>query len=210
MWPCVCLQNPCMCRKRSAVLKCMNSTWPIELTASLTKSWTSSRERWVSPMWSIGWWQDFSDSLCCIFINSVSMICNMYCDTYYDVIHVPAISWASYVVSFAKNLVKIDCVITPSHCTHIMTWQFDGLAQDCSNSIANAMELLLSYAKPSILCMFSLQGWMESSVLFYGYYFNKTFYFNSFIDSPTNYNMPLGYLLAIVAYFVCSLLAMVR
>ena len=27
---------------------------------------------------------------------------------------------------------------------------FDGLAQDCSDSIANALELLQSYTKPSI------------------------------------------------------------
>ena len=30
--------------------------------------------------------------------------------------------------------------------------QMDGLVQDCSNSIANALELLQSYTKPSIWC----------------------------------------------------------
>ena len=29
-------------------------------------------------------------------------------------------------------------------------WYFDGLVQDCSNSIANALELLQSCTKPSI------------------------------------------------------------
>ena len=32
-----------------------------------------------------------------------------------------------------------------------MKYHFDGLVQDCSNSIANALELLQSCTKPSIL-----------------------------------------------------------
>ena len=38
---------------------------------------------------------------------------------------------------------------TITHWGHVMR-DIDGLAQDCSNSIANALELLLSCAKPSI------------------------------------------------------------
>ena len=34
--------------------------------------------------------------------------------------------------------------------TSVWYWYFDGLAQDCSNSSANALQLLWSYIKPSI------------------------------------------------------------
>ena len=45
---------------------------------------------------------------------------------------------------------------------------------------------------------------MENTILFYGFYFNKT--------SPTTdvkYQMPLGYMLVTVAYFFISLILMV-
>ena len=41
----------------------------------------------------------------------------------------------------------------------------DGLAQDCSNSIANALELLQSCAKPSILLLTSLQQSCQGCIL---------------------------------------------
>ena len=52
-------------------------------------------------------------------------------------------SEASYGVCFMKIMEKIECVITGADC-------IDGLAQDCSNSSANALELLQSWAKPSV------------------------------------------------------------
>ena len=35
----------------------------------------------------------------------------------------------------------------------------DGLVQDCSNSIANAMELLQSCTKPAVLSFFTILHW---------------------------------------------------
>ena len=41
----------------------------------------------------------------------------------------------------------------------------DGLVQDCSNSIANALELLQSYRKPSIQCGASFTWSVLSKIL---------------------------------------------
>ena len=38
------------------------------------------------------------------------------------------------------------------HCLALSHWYIDGLVQDCSNSIANAMEFLQSCTKPSVYC----------------------------------------------------------
>ena len=55
------------------------------------------------------------------------------------------------------------------------------------------------------------QGFMENTILFYGYYFNKTFEWS--VDSTNvsieNYNMPLAYILAILIYLIVSLILMV-
>ena len=40
----------------------------------------------------------------------------------------------------------------------------DGLVQDCSNSIGNAMELLQSYTKPSLYCW---AIYLKADVTFY-------------------------------------------
>ena len=40
------------------------------------------------------------------------------------------------------------------HCSEVFKAQFDGLVQDCSNSIANALELLQSCTKATNLCFF--------------------------------------------------------
>nr|UYL70871.1 Tmc487a [Platynereis dumerilii] len=53
-------------------------------------------------------------------------------------------------------------------------------------------------------------GWMERTVLFYGYYFNKTMDMSTLDVSWQNYNMPLAHLLAVFLYFFCSLVVMVR
>lgn len=51
---------------------------------------------------------------------------------------------------------------------------------------------------------------MERTPLFYGYYFNRT-YKDIFSPSKTvNYNMSVGYLLTVFAYFLVSLFLMIH
>ena len=48
-----------------------------------------------------------------------------------------------------RNSIAIGCIsFALSH-----QYDIDGLVQDCSNSIANALELLQSCTKPSIYCI---------------------------------------------------------
>ncbi len=54
-----------------------------------------------------------------------------------------------------------------------------------------------------------LQGYMEYTVLFYGYYFNKTFVWNEENTTTQHYNMPLAYILTILVYLMLSLMIMV-
>ncbi len=49
---------------------------------------------------------------------------------------------------------------------------------------------------------------MEHTVLFYGFYFNKTFL--SFDNTVQNYNMPVAYIMAATFYFLVSLVLMVK
>ena len=56
------------------------------------------------------------------------------------------------------------------HHHHLLTHNIDGLAQDCSNSIANALELLQSCTKPSIYLIFPLYPWLYWPKLDYGGY----------------------------------------
>ena len=46
---------------------------------------------------------------------------------------------------FLKNIAKSHHVV---HQYHLWDWYIDGLVQDCSNSIAYALELLQSCTKP--------------------------------------------------------------
>ena len=57
-------------------------------------------------------------------------------------------------------------------------------------------------------CLGWLQGWMEETVLFIGYYFDKTIYSGKSDD--VNYNTPLAHLLSTAAYFVVILVLMVN
>ena len=53
-----------------------------------------------------------------------------------------------------------------------------------------------------------MQGFMEQTVLFYGFYFNKTYLWLD--DMPEEYNMPIAYLMATAFYFLVSLALMVK
>ena len=83
-----------------------------------------------------------------------------------DFIHVKRGPWAKSVNPFVASLIYLSadfcilCVIslhwndlvvqTLSHGRHVYPIHIDVLVQDCSNSIANALELLQSCTKPSI------------------------------------------------------------
>ena len=58
-----------------------------------------------------------------------------------------------------------------------------------------------------VLSIVILQGWMEHTVLFAGYYFNKTYYLE---DGKQFFNMPLSYLLVPAVYFLVALVLMVN
>ena len=70
---------------------------------------------------------------------------------------------------------KYECDINKifmSHCQNLYAFcsrnilgNIDGLVQDCSNSVANALEFLQSCAKPSILCMTSLLSWCRKGLI---------------------------------------------
>ena len=53
-----------------------------------------------------------------------------------------------------KNLLYIE----PVPWLVVVVFHLDGLVQDCSNSIANALELLQSCTKPSICCCYIDSG----------------------------------------------------
>ena len=49
---------------------------------------------------------------------------------------------------------------------------------------------------------------MEQTVLFYGFYFNKTYIWVD--ETQQNYNMPVAYIMATAFYFLVSLILMVK
>jgi hypothetical protein len=53
------------------------------------------------------------------------------------------------------------------------------------------------------------QGWMERTILFYGVYYNKTYY-NQIDKKHFTYNMSLAYLLAVGASFLVGFLLVVK
>ena len=63
-----------------------------------------------------------------------------------------------YMHCFAESIFKcfLFFIFLPE-----LPWHFDGSAQDCSNSIANALELLQSCTKPSI-CSYQQNGLITS------------------------------------------------
>ena len=55
-------------------------------------------------------------------------------------------------------------------------YHFESLVQDCSNSIANALDLLQSCTKPSIsdeLCFWNIKPWMSSYLISCNTYMHK-------------------------------------
>ncbi|XP_013380167.1 transmembrane channel-like protein 7 isoform X2 [Lingula anatina] len=82
-----------------------------------------------------------------------------------------------------------------------------GQAQECTLDYRVHLQNKSMNATPGDYILDFLQGtgFMEDTILFYGQYFNKTF-----LDKQTVYNMSLAYLLATAAYFLLSLILMVR
>ena len=64
-----------------------------------------------------------------------------------------SMSWKinSHVYLVPKMSLPISFKMLPVNNVRVATASFDGLVQDCSNSIANALELLQSCTKPSIM-----------------------------------------------------------
>ena len=58
-------------------------------------------------------------------------------------------SWFDTTLNFDTLILNISLIKVNLHWSHV-TEHFDGLAQDWSNSIANALELLQSSTKPLI------------------------------------------------------------
>ena len=80
----------------------------------------------------------------CLDANTLTL--SKTCQAVRNVLHTP---WLSHHSRLILMTILVGCVFT---CVHI-----DGLVQDCSNSIANALELLQSCTKPPIyfcLCMY--------------------------------------------------------
>ncbi|XP_064627999.1 transmembrane channel-like protein 7 isoform X2 [Lineus longissimus] len=82
-------------------------------------------------------------------------------------------------------------------------------AMSCSANYTATVDERVAAATPleSVLSFLQGDGWMTNTILFAGYYFNKTVYSQG--DPVFSYNMPLAYILATGAYFLFSLIVMV-
>lgn len=54
------------------------------------------------------------------------------------------------------------------------------------------------------------QGWMEPTVLFYGYYADRSLAIGTFEGQAYSYNMPIAYLVVTIIILAASLILMVR
>lgn len=82
-------------------------------------------------------------------------------------------------------------------------------AVNCSQQYSeHVVDITQSNWQYAIIDFLQGTGWMENSVLFQGFYFNKTFYFDDSIS--VHYNMPVALLLITAAYFTVAVIVMVR
>ncbi|XP_074647256.1 transmembrane channel-like protein 7 [Tubulanus polymorphus] len=121
-------------------------------------------------------------------------------------------------LSTGDNLTSISAVwndsATASALTDYNTENISFVEQSvvCSKKyedfINNKTQVSTTFDK--VLDLLKGTGWLERTILFYGYYFNKTYIDQTIKQGHvTVYNMPLAYLLATGAYYLVSLLLLV-
>ena len=89
-------------------------------------------------------------------------------------------------------------------CGSISVWLLIRVSDVCCATFIIAASAYCCYwpcACVSDMCRWCGQGWMETTLMFYGHYHNRTYNTG---DDEYNYNMGLAYILAVVIIFFIS------
>ena len=102
---------------------------------------------------------DYKISEPCLYIGK-----NIFPHVGIPIIKLKTVSWMSYFYNgnpYTDKTAWWDLIVKLDLLDLYLLENIDGLVQDCSNFIANALELLQSCAKPLIFCMMELyfQTW---------------------------------------------------